>query len=91
VPWSDAQLDLLHDEATYATAAAQPKPARDATHFVLEAAAYSHAQDAVVATSRDVIVWYDFDALRKVAPAHERWAPVAARMLAARDVKARAG
>lgn len=41
------------------------------SHFNVAAVAYSHAQRAVVADSDSVIVWYDYDKLRKCDPGEE--------------------
>ncbi|KIJ65425.1 hypothetical protein HYDPIDRAFT_110489 [Hydnomerulius pinastri MD-312] len=43
------------------------------TQFTLAAAAYSYAQQAVVADSEGVIVWYDYDKLKKCDPGDEAW------------------
>ncbi|KAF8840400.1 hypothetical protein BDN67DRAFT_968589 [Paxillus ammoniavirescens] len=43
------------------------------TQFTLAAAAYSYAQRAVVADSEGVIVWYDYDKLKKCDPGDDAW------------------
>lgn len=43
------------------------------TQFMLSAAAYSCAQQAIVADSEGVIVWYDYDSLKKCDPGDEAW------------------
>ena len=43
------------------------------TQFILGAAAYSYAQQALVADSEGVIVWYDYDSLKKCDPGDEAW------------------
>ena len=43
------------------------------TQFVLAAAAYSYAQQAIVADSEGVFVWYDYDILKKCDPGDETW------------------
>ncbi|KAG8878040.1 hypothetical protein FRB97_002827 [Tulasnella sp. 331] len=37
----------------------------ESTRFHLSISMYSHAQEAVVATSESICVWYDYDALKK--------------------------
>jgi hypothetical protein len=41
------------------------------SHFNVAAVAYSYAQQAIVAESDSVVVWYDYDALRKCDPGEE--------------------
>ncbi|KAF9224159.1 hypothetical protein BS17DRAFT_732946 [Gyrodon lividus] len=43
------------------------------TQFTLAAGAYSYAQRAVVADSEGVIVWYDYDRLKKCDPGDDAW------------------
>ncbi|KAG1908100.1 Thioesterase/thiol ester dehydrase-isomerase [Suillus fuscotomentosus] len=43
------------------------------THFTLNAALYSYAQQAIVADSDSVLVWYDYDNLRKCDPGDDTW------------------
>lgn len=43
------------------------------TQFTLATAAYSYAQQAIVADSEGVIVWYDYDSLKKCDPGDETW------------------
>ncbi|KAG2057511.1 Thioesterase/thiol ester dehydrase-isomerase [Suillus hirtellus] len=43
------------------------------THFTLNAALYSYAQQAIVADSDSVLVWYDYDSLRKCDPGDDTW------------------
>jgi len=43
------------------------------TQFTLAAAAYSYAQQAVVADSEGAFVWYDYDSLKKCDPGDEAW------------------
>ncbi|KAG9313186.1 P-loop containing nucleoside triphosphate hydrolase protein [Chiua virens] len=43
------------------------------THFTLAATAYSYAQQAVVSDSEGVIVWYDYDSLKKCDPGDDAW------------------
>ncbi|KAG6334167.1 hypothetical protein ID866_4914 [Astraeus odoratus] len=43
------------------------------TQFILSAVLYSYAQQKVVADSEGVIVWYDYDKLRKCDPGDEAW------------------
>ncbi|KAG2143794.1 HotDog domain-containing protein, partial [Suillus bovinus] len=43
------------------------------THFTLNAALYSYEQQAVVADSDSVLVWYDYDSLRKCDPGDDTW------------------
>lgn len=43
------------------------------TQFTLGAAAYSYAQQAIVADSEGVIVWYDYDSLKKCDPGDKTW------------------
>ncbi|EIN06231.1 Thioesterase/thiol ester dehydrase-isomerase [Punctularia strigosozonata HHB-11173 SS5] len=41
------------------------------THFHVAAAAYSYSQRAIVAESDSVLVWYDYDKLRKCDPGQQ--------------------
>jgi len=43
------------------------------TQFILAAAAYSYAQQTVVADSEGAFVWYDYDKLKKCDPGDEAW------------------
>jgi acyl-CoA thioesterase FadM len=43
------------------------------TQFTLNAVLYSYAQQAVVADSDSVLVWYDYDSLRKCDPGDDTW------------------
>ncbi|KAG8221104.1 Thioesterase/thiol ester dehydrase-isomerase [Butyriboletus roseoflavus] len=43
------------------------------THFTLASAAYSYAQQTIVADSEGVIVWYDYDTLKRCDPGDETW------------------
>ncbi|KAF8549381.1 hypothetical protein OG21DRAFT_1470074 [Imleria badia] len=43
------------------------------TQFILAAAAYSYSQQAVVADSEGVFVWYDYDSLKKCDPGDDAW------------------
>lgn len=43
------------------------------TQFTLNAALYSYAQQAIVADSDSVLVWYDYDSLRKCDPGDDTW------------------
>ncbi|KAF9231269.1 HotDog domain-containing protein, partial [Melanogaster broomeanus] len=43
------------------------------TQFTLASAAYSYTQQAVVADSEGVIVWYDYDKLKKCDPGDDAW------------------
>lgn len=43
------------------------------SQFTLASAAYSYAQQAIVADSEGVIVWYDYDSLKKCDPGDEAW------------------
>ncbi|KAH0836820.1 HotDog domain-containing protein [Lanmaoa asiatica] len=43
------------------------------TQFTLASAAYSYAQQTVVADSDGVHVWYDYDSLKKCDPGDETW------------------
>jgi len=49
------------------------------TQFTLSCLAYSHAQQAPVATAESVCVWYDYDKLRKAEPPPELAEAVARR------------
>ncbi|KIJ55477.1 hypothetical protein M422DRAFT_24049 [Sphaerobolus stellatus SS14] len=50
------------------------------THFNNDAIIYSYAQGKVVATSESVLVWYDYDALKKSPPSEAMKAALARRM-----------
>lgn len=43
------------------------------TQFILAAAAYSYTQQAIVADSEGVFVWYDYDSLKKCDPGDDAW------------------
>ena len=43
------------------------------TQFTLASVAYSYAQQAVVADSEGVIVWYDYGSLKKCDPGDNTW------------------
>ncbi|KAG1771059.1 Thioesterase/thiol ester dehydrase-isomerase [Suillus placidus] len=43
------------------------------TQFTLNAVLYSYAQQAIVADSDSVLVWYDYDNLRKCDPGDDAW------------------
>ena len=43
------------------------------TQFTLATVAYSYAQQTIVADSEGVIVWYDYDTLKKCDPGDEAW------------------
>ncbi|KAG1851709.1 hypothetical protein F4604DRAFT_1883570 [Suillus subluteus] len=43
------------------------------TRFTLNAVLYSYAQQAIVADSDSVLVWYDYDNLRKCDPGDNTW------------------
>ncbi|KIK99128.1 hypothetical protein PAXRUDRAFT_823091 [Paxillus rubicundulus Ve08.2h10] len=51
----------------------KPVVSSSRTQFTLAAAAYSYTQRAVVADSEGVIVWYDYDKLRKCDPGDDAW------------------
>ncbi|KAL0953892.1 hypothetical protein HGRIS_005063 [Hohenbuehelia grisea] len=55
------------------------KPASP-THFNCLAVAYSYAQRAIVTTSDSVLVWYDYDNLRKTKPGEQALAVLKRRM-----------
>ncbi|KAI0034471.1 hypothetical protein K488DRAFT_45408, partial [Vararia minispora EC-137] len=82
-------LPWLEQLAEVGTERAGPPLAR--TQFILDAAAHSYAQDAVVATSSSVVTWYDYDTLRKCDPGDKLWAPVLARMELAQHAARRGG
>ncbi|TFY81438.1 hypothetical protein EWM64_g2579 [Hericium alpestre] len=66
--------------ATPSTNSAPPAhPPLHRTQFLLHAAAFSYAQNAVVADSTSVITWYDYEKLSKCDPGDEMWAAVLAR------------
>lgn len=50
------------------------------THFNIDAHIYSYAQRKVVATSDSVMVWYNYDTLKKSSPAEEMRVALARRM-----------
>ncbi|KAH7890984.1 Thioesterase/thiol ester dehydrase-isomerase [Phlebopus sp. FC_14] len=43
------------------------------TQFTLAAPVYSYSQQAIVADSESVVVWYDYDRLKKCDPGDEAW------------------
>jgi acyl-CoA thioesterase FadM len=47
---------------------ARPTDPESPTQFNHDGMIYSYAQRKVVATSESVLVWYDYDALKKIAP-----------------------
>jgi hypothetical protein len=58
-------------------------PSDSNTQFNLVAAAYSCAQDAIVADSEAVLVWYDYDTLKKCDPGEAARSVMAKRFSAA--------
>jgi hypothetical protein len=60
--------------------ALDPDPKRASTQFLLHGGAFSYAQRAIVADSKSVITWYDYDKLAKCDPGSDYWAPILARM-----------
>ncbi|KAG2123478.1 Thioesterase/thiol ester dehydrase-isomerase [Suillus clintonianus] len=43
------------------------------TQFTLNAVLYSYSQQAIVADSDSMLVWYDYDSLRKCNPGDDTW------------------
>ncbi|KAG1738954.1 HotDog domain-containing protein [Suillus lakei] len=43
------------------------------TQFTMNAVLYSYSQQAIVADSDSVLVWYDYDNLRKCDPGDDAW------------------
>jgi hypothetical protein len=68
------QLLIAHKPAL------DPDPKRASTQFLLHGGAFSYAQRAIVADSKSVITWYDYDKLAKCDPGSDYWAPILARM-----------
>jgi hypothetical protein len=62
------QLLIAHKPHLPSNSAPSERPK---SHFNLAAVAYSYSQGAVVAESDSVIVWYDYDKLRKCDPGEE--------------------
>jgi hypothetical protein len=58
----------------------KPSISSSRTEFNVHATAYSYAQSAVVAESDSVIVWYDYDTLKKCNPGEEAWAVLKGRI-----------
>ena len=50
------------------------------THFNNDAIIYSYSQQKVIATSQSVLVWYDYNNLKKVPPTEAMRAALARRM-----------
>jgi len=50
------------------------------TEFNIHATVYSYAQSATVADSNSVIVWYDYNTLKKCDPGEEAWAVINGRI-----------
>jgi YbgC/YbaW family acyl-CoA thioester hydrolase len=51
----------------------RPITSSSRTQFTLNAVLYSYAQQAIVADSDSVLVWYDYDNLRKCDPGDDTW------------------
>jgi YbgC/YbaW family acyl-CoA thioester hydrolase len=51
----------------------RPITSSSRTQFTLNAVLYSYAQQAIVAESKSVLVWYDYDNLRKCDPGDDTW------------------
>ncbi|KAG1844216.1 Thioesterase/thiol ester dehydrase-isomerase [Suillus subalutaceus] len=51
----------------------RPITSSSRTQFTLNAVLYSYAQQAIVADSDSVLVWYDYDNLRKCDPGDNTW------------------
>ena len=67
------------DEATGRDHDVQKDLERDRTTFRVEAHAWSVGQRAFVAHSREALVWYDYDTLRKCDPGEAAWRVLAGR------------
>ncbi|KAG6909802.1 hypothetical protein DXG01_015295 [Tephrocybe rancida] len=64
-----------------------PDAKQDLAEFHVAASAYSLSQKAIVATSDEALVWYDYDRLRKCVPSEEtRASALALRPLAGPNV-----
>ncbi|KAG1801742.1 uncharacterized protein BJ212DRAFT_1398966, partial [Suillus subaureus] len=51
----------------------RPITSSSRTQFTLNTVLYSYAQQAIVADSDSVLVWYDYDSLRKCDPGNDTW------------------
>ncbi|KAG0697945.1 HotDog domain-containing protein [Suillus ampliporus] len=51
----------------------KPMISSSRTHFTLNAVLYSYSQQAIVADSDSVLVWYDYDNLKKCDPGDDAW------------------
>lgn len=51
----------------------RPITSSSRTQFTLNAVLYSYAQQAIVADSDSVLVWYDYDNLKKCDPGDDTW------------------
>ncbi|KAG2033816.1 HotDog domain-containing protein [Suillus americanus] len=51
----------------------RPITSSSRTQFTLNTVLYSYAQQAIVADSDSVLVWYDYDNLRKCDPGDDTW------------------
>ncbi|KAG1801741.1 HotDog domain-containing protein [Suillus subaureus] len=51
----------------------RPTVSSSRTQFTLNAVLYSYSQQAIVADSVGVLVWYDYDSLRKCNPGEDTW------------------
>ncbi|KAG0691960.1 hypothetical protein DFH29DRAFT_883340 [Suillus ampliporus] len=51
----------------------KPMISSSRTHFTLNSVLYSYSQQAVVANSDSVLVWYDYDNLKKCDPGDGAW------------------
>ncbi|KAG1874403.1 hypothetical protein F4604DRAFT_1582281, partial [Suillus subluteus] len=51
----------------------RPTISSSRTQFTLNAVLYSYSQQAIVADSVGVLVWYDYDSLRKCDPGDDTW------------------
>jgi hypothetical protein len=51
----------------------KPITSSSRTQFILNTALYSYSQQAIVADSDGVIVWYDYDSLKKCDPGDRAW------------------
>jgi len=58
----------------------KPSISSSRTEINPHAAAYSYAQSAIVAESNSIIVWYDYNTLKKCDPGAEAWAVVKGRI-----------
>lgn len=78
--WPDASIQINPSVQLLISHRPHPVDPPSPTHFHNDALVYSYAQRAVVATSESVLVWYDYETLKKAPPSESLRIALEARM-----------